>query len=202
MDFRGTEISRYHEDPMQDKHRIWHPGSCHIHYCWPMLTHDIFISPAGIGKGCELMSWTGVSLIHKGCIDGNSNCLTADNLVQTPRASFFTQSLVVGTWEVRKCCCWSLRNGTLSPRGISCYLIVMHNLSPSRWQINLLMRVAVIPLHIWSRRMWSQTIKIIIMDTVQLGGHFKNGSEVTSIHLFIFIGVSARATTWFISLCF
>lgn len=29
------------------------------------------------------------------------------------------------------------------------------------------------------------------MDTVQPGGRFKNGSEVTGIHLFIFIGVSA-----------
>lgn len=32
------------------------------------------------------------------------------------------------------------------------------------------------------------------MDTVQQGGHFKNGSEVTSAHLFIFIGVSVQAT--------
>lgn len=79
------------------------------------------------------------------------------------------------------------------PQGIS-YLFVMHNCSHSRQQINLFIHVAVIPLHIWSWRMWSQTIKIIIMDTAQLGGHLKNGSEVTSAHLFIFIGVSMRVT--------
>lgn len=90
----------------------------HIHYCWPILTHDILISPVGISKGCELMSWT--SLIHEGCIDGNSNRLTlnAADLVQTFRASFFMQSLIFGTWEVRKCCCWSQRNCSL-------YLVVL-----------------------------------------------------------------------------
>ena len=79
------------------------------------------------------------------------------------------------------------------PQGIS-YLFVMHKCSHGRQQINLFIRVAVIPLHIWSWRMWSQTIKIIIKNTEQRGGHFKNGSEVTSVHLFIFIGVSAWAT--------
>lgn len=70
----------------------------------------------------------------------------------------------------------------------------MHNCSHSRQQINLFIHVAVILLHIWSWKMWSQTIKIIIMDTDQLGGHLKNGSEVTSAHLFIFIGVLVRVT--------
>lgn len=70
----------------------------------------------------------------------------------------------------------------------------MHNCSQGRQQINLFIHAAVILLHIWSWRMWSQTIKIIIMDTAQLGGHLKNGSEVTGVHLFIFIGVLARVT--------
>lgn len=70
----------------------------------------------------------------------------------------------------------------------------MHGLSCSRQQINLFVCIAVSPLHIWSGGMWSHTIKITIMDTVRLGEHFKNASEVTGVHLFIFIGVWAPAT--------